>query len=45
MTFEPKCDKKEPLSSGGGVSKGARGFKEVLKKFLFDLRVACHNNS
>ena len=43
--FQSRAMKKTPLSSGGGVSKGARGFKEVLKKFLFDLRVACHNNS
>jgi len=40
-SFQSRAKKKTPLSSGGGEQRG----KEVLKKFLFDLRVACHNNS
>jgi hypothetical protein len=40
-SFQSRAMKKTPLSSGGGEQRG----KEVLKKFLFDLRVACHNNS
>ena len=43
--FKPDFwQKRAPKLGGGGEQRGKK-FTEVLKKFLFDLRVACHSNS